>query len=65
MRTLILEAKGIDGVARGNLRELRSDGEASAIRVVPAALTLEVPAPLSGVIVPLDQVPDAVFATGI
>jgi len=62
MRTLILEAKGIDGVARGNLRELRSDGEASAIRVVPAALTLEVPAPLSGVIVPLDQVPDAVFA---
>jgi multiphosphoryl transfer protein len=63
-RSLTLEAKSVDGVAARGEPEPRSGAEPVApVHAVPAEVrTLEVRAPLSGVIVPLESVPDAVFA---
>ena len=56
-----LEAKGPGGAASG--REPRPAEPAAPLRAVPkAGPMLEVRAPLSGVIVPLDSMPDPVFA---
>ena len=62
--SVTLEAKSSIGVAGDGALEPFASAPALAIRPVaaPAARSLEVIAPLSGVIVPLDSVPDPVFA---
>ncbi len=59
-----LEAKSLNRVADGGAQGLFANAPALAFRPVaaPVVRSLEVLAPLSGVIVPLDSVPDPVFA---
>src|SRR4051812_22348175 len=62
--SLTLEAKSSNRVADGAALEPFANAPTLAFRPAAAvvARTLEVIAPLSGVIVPLDSVPDPVFA---
>lgn len=65
MRTQTLEAKSLEVAARASGREARAVIEPLPVRAGPAAAagqTLEVLPPLSGLVVPLDAVPDPVFA---
>ena len=63
-RGLTPEARSLDGLAAGRRGEPQVGAEPiPPVRAIPAsAPVLEVRAPLSGVIVPLDLVPDPVFA---
>ena len=62
--SLTFEAKSSNGLAEGGAQGPFANGTPVPFRPVatPAVRTLEVIAPLSGVIVPLDSVPDPVFA---
>ena len=63
MRTQTLDAKSLEVAILSSVREARAGGETAPLRPAPGAGgTLAALPPLSGLVVPLDSVPDPVFA---